>query len=299
MSFLVAFGFLIARLIRGWNKPEEAKGEEADAMDRRFRHKVTMFILNSVIGGLIVLSLIIVIQADFKDSKDIFNILLPVFAAWVGMLLTFYFSKENFEAAQKTVAQLAEKITGEQKLQSTRVDAVMKKPHQFWTLPDNYIGKEVGDPKNEIKLSELLKHLASPSDKDRLPLFKDSQGLYAKIDPAAGVKVVPAGVVHASTIRAFRDKKVTETPTTNIADLSLKDLINDTTFKSVFDNSFGVVAQDATLARAKAIMDNLSDKMDKKLKAGCYDIFVTQTGDDKGSVIGWITNDIINDNAKV
>jgi hypothetical protein len=60
-----------------------------------------------------------------------------------------------------------------------------------------------------------------------------------------------------------------------------------------------VVAQDATLARAKAIMDNLSDKMDKKLKAGCYDIFVTQTGDDKGSVIGWITNDIINDNAKV
>ena len=51
--------------------------------------------------------------------------------------------------------------------------------------------------------------------------------------------------------------------------------------------------------RAKAIMDNLSDKIDKRMKAGCYGVFVTNTGDDKEAVVGWITNDIINDNAKV
>ena len=31
----------------------------------------------------------------------------------------------------------------------------------------------------------------------------------------------------------------------------------------------------------------------------CYDILVTENGHDNESVIGWITNDIINENAKV
>jgi hypothetical protein len=127
-------------------------------------------------------------------------------------------------------------------------------------------------------------------NKDRLPLFKDDQGTYQKTGAAVGV-------VHLSTIQKFISNTATDGK--EVTDLSLGALISDTNFKSVFENSFGLVAETATLGRAKAVMDNLSQKIDKEIKAGCYDAFVTKTGDDKEPVLGWITNDIINENAKV
>jgi hypothetical protein len=67
--------------------------------------------------------------------------------------------------------------------------------------------------------------------------------------------------------------------------------------KPIFQRSFGLVSQKDTLARAKAVMDNLSKALGAA--GNCYDVFVTENGDDNESVIGWITNDIINENAKV
>ena len=61
--------------------------------------------------------------------------------------------------------------------------------------------------------------------------------------------------------------------------------------------SFVIVKGEGTLADAKNAMDNASAALGSK--GNCYDAFVTESGNADQAVIGWITNDIINENAKV
>jgi len=200
----------------------------------------------------------------------------------VGTVLAHYFQKENLTAATQSITDLASKVAGADKLQSVPVKNVMIRPEAIKTLPDSLIGQE----NKGIKLSDVIAQLQVEPKRDRLPLFKGNQ----KSGPAAGV-------IHLSTINTFISKKKKPPE-----ELSLDDLINDTEFKfkAVFDNSFGLVDENATLARAKAVMENLGQKIRAAGADGdCYDVFVTATGDAKEPVLGWITNDIINGNAKV
>jgi len=276
------------------------KGATRDvADDPAFRNRVARYVLNSAIWGLIILaSFIIVVPAWTNrpirpEAKEIFNALLPVFGTWVGTLLAFYFSKENFEAASKAVADLAKTVSGADRLQSVAVKDVMIKTNQIETLPNDYIGKKVKDDNKDILLSKLVEHLKTPGvNKDRLPLFKDKQGTYQKTGAAVGV-------VHLSTIQGFISNKDLHPADRRAEDLTLDDLITAKYYKSVFENSFGSVPEDATLGRAKTAMDNLSQKIDKEIKAGCYDVFVTKTGDGKEPVLGWITNYFITEEAWV
>jgi len=43
---------------------------------------------------------------------------LPLLGVWVGTLLAYYFSKENFEAATKSVTEMAREIGGMEKLRA-------------------------------------------------------------------------------------------------------------------------------------------------------------------------------------
>jgi hypothetical protein len=82
-----------------------------------------------------------------------------------------------------------------------------------------------------------------------------------------------------------------------MANLSLADLLADPQFGPVLRGSFGLVKSDATLADAKSAMDKASAALGST--GNCYDIFATATGSASEPILGWITNDIINDNAKV
>src|SRR5205807_604178 len=167
------------------DKPAQDTGDT----DAAFRHQVTMLVLNGAIWGLIILSLLIIVQAaNAADSEKIFNAILPVFGTWVGTLLAFYFSKANFDAATKSVTDIAQKMTGADKLQSTLAKNVMIKPDQIETLPSDYIGIKVGDPEKKILLGKLIENCK----KDRIPLLKDGNDTYQKVGAAAGV-------VHLST----------------------------------------------------------------------------------------------------
>ena len=56
-------------------------------------------------------------------------------------------------------------------------------------------------------------------------------------------------------------------------------------------------ANSAGAPRAKAVMDNVSKALGAD--GNCYDVLVIQNCHDDEPVIGWITNDIINENAKI
>jgi hypothetical protein len=235
------------------------------------------------------------------NVKYVFGAILPLLGTWVGAVLAHYFQKENLAAATQSISDLASKVAGTDRLQATLARDVMIKPDQIATLPDKYIGQKVKDVKAQASLSELVGYLKS-INKDRLPLFCDSQ---TNEDQQTYQKNgVAAGVVHLTSINAFIQAYASLPADAGKKDsttLSLGDLISDDKckYKTVFDNSFGLVAEDTTLGRAKAVMENLTQKIPSGIKEGCYNIFVTKTGDAKETVLGWVTNDIINGNAKV
>ncbi|MBW1841809.1 MAG: hypothetical protein JRI75_08435, partial [Deltaproteobacteria bacterium] len=95
--------------------------------ENKFRHWMAIFILALSIGGLIVLSIVVVvIGGDLESAKYVFATVLPLFGTWVGTLLAFYFSRENFESATRSVRKMAEGLTGIEKLKSIKVTEAMR-----------------------------------------------------------------------------------------------------------------------------------------------------------------------------
>jgi hypothetical protein len=92
----------------------------------------------------------------------------------------------------------------------------------------------------------------------------------------------PLFMVHNSLIYQFMAKKAMEgTGSTPIQELSLADLLSDATLKCIFETTFAVVSERASLADAKHAMLSV---------AGCQDVFVTANGIRSEPVLGWITN---------
>jgi hypothetical protein len=241
--------------------------------------------------GIFLLCYIVLTPTTNKDTAQyVFGAVLPLLGTWVGAVLAHYFQKENLAAATQSISDLASKVTGADKLKSTPVKTVMIRPDRIDTLPDDLLGKA----DNEIKLSELLTHLNITIKRDRLPIFKDKK------------KTGPINrVLHRSIIERFIAKQALladeagkpQLDATQIANLTLADLMNDRELGLVVLGSFALVKSEATLADAKNSMDNASAALGSK--GNCYDIFVTDNGTADETVVGWITNDVINENAKV
>jgi len=63
--------------------------------------------------------------AEFdRSNTTLFNILLPVFGAWVGVVVTFYFGSEQARKAQETLAQA---LSPEAKLSATKVEQALSR----------------------------------------------------------------------------------------------------------------------------------------------------------------------------
>ena len=65
-----------------------------------------------LVGATIAITIlaVITIVGDPSQAKDIFNVILPVFASWVGTVLAFYFGRENYEAANQQAQDLVQKV---------------------------------------------------------------------------------------------------------------------------------------------------------------------------------------------
>ena len=64
-------------------------------------------------------------DVSFKNTKDIIGFFLPVVGTWMGTILTFYFTKENFESASRSMQETIKKLTSEDKLKATKATEVM------------------------------------------------------------------------------------------------------------------------------------------------------------------------------
>lgn len=198
---------------------------------------------------------IIAIQKQPDETMTIFNIVLPVMATWVGTILAFYFGKENFESANKSVQEMFDKISPEQREQSL-VKAIMRSI--FNTV---YYKFEKGKSDKDVKISELRELLKG----------KISRLLIINSDGK------PKYIIHDSRFSSFllAEGKDTDTLAKFIADHHKKGI------NFGINKGFIMVSESTTLGEAK-----------KKLieHPPCQDIFITKNGTEKEPLTGWISN---------
>ncbi len=203
--------------------------------------------------------------SDKETMKLVFSSVLPLFGAWIGTILAFYYGRENFEAGTRNVIKIAEAV-GLERLKEIPVTSKMIARKDMIVYDQ---------PVDKIKLKEIINKL---SERERLPILNDKMAIIY--------------MIHKSAIDSYlAEKALLSPPPTNLNDLTLKDLLeDDAKLKNLFEQSFGFVKASSTLADAKIEMEKIPK---------CQDVFVTQSGDKAEPVIGWITNNLIQENARL
>jgi len=216
------------------------------------------------ITGVGVIAAAVVLLATDKEraSQMVLTAVLPLLASWVGTVLAYYYSSESLEAATRSVKDL---VTSQEKLEATPATEVMIGLHEMVSFTYS----------DDLKIRDILGRLKTSGKGERLPFLGD--------------KKQPVYMLHKSAI----DEGIVETAKAggNIAELTLRELFEKVSgLKELAEQSFGVIAKDATLANAQSEMRRIKN---------CQDVFVTEDGRKDSPVIGWITNGIIEEKSRV
>jgi len=199
---------------------------------------------------------------------------LPIIGTWVGTVLAFYFSKENFDAASKSVIASAKQVAAGQQLTSVLVTSAM-------VARDVLHYEQITQAKkaDALRLSEIFDRLDAKKvnrmpvlDENNAPLYmihrSEMDGFVARETLKALKAVIPPAAAAAPTTSAPASDKLT------LADFLKTD-------DAKYRNAFGVVAANATMADAKQEMDKVTFRQD---------VFVTEKGSAHESILGLITN---------
>jgi hypothetical protein len=219
------------------------------------------------------------LNTEFTDIKELFGILLPLIGTWVGTVLAYYFSKDNFEAANKSVRDLVNQVTStDEKLQELKVSDVMVKPEIF---PYKTIDKLVAIEKCDFKIQELVK-LMDDTNVERLPILEKDTLKFVFL-------------FYRTTLERFQIgylKKIIKLKDDNISILD-----ENLTVQDMFDSTFKLIKDVWELTIKKkflpvnAILQEARQMMlDNTI---CQDVFITKTGNRDEKVEGWITDTII------
>ncbi len=231
---------------------------------------IALLIVLFTFGTLVLL--IIYAFNNFTNAKDIMGLILPMIGTWMGTVLAFYFSRENFEAASKSMQQTITNLTGEEKLKSTKTKDVM--------IPVEKIKHPFSGNKtiSTVTLKELLQFLEQ-KDLNRLVVIEGNKVKY---------------VLHKSLLDSFISEQVLNN------NASAEELENYTIeqirehgsqdIKNKMEHGVEFLNKDATLFEVQQKMNENVD---------CQDVFITSSGKPDEEVIGWVTNAIISDKIKV
>jgi hypothetical protein len=205
----------------------------------------------------------VAITKDTSVGKDVLSAVLPLLGSWVGTVLAYYFSRDNFEAANQSLSNMVDKVS-QTELKSIPVTEKMMKMNEIFHKKESEINQKLVDILEKFDDSKEIW--------SRLPIFSDNNQI--------------RGIIHRATIEKFirkcyRDANLSK----KIEELTIKDLLDDPELKDGYD----VIYETGTLADVKEKMDKLP----------CKDIFITKNGNKEEPVIGWVTNAIIMKNAKL
>ncbi|MEO1116161.1 MAG: hypothetical protein AAFY05_27735 [Pseudomonadota bacterium] len=289
-SNVIIIGLLIAILIvvvlvwKSKNKSEDAGNSASDA-SAGFREMLAEDIVKLSIAGLVAVSLVVLFvgtvviddkQKAVENSQYVFAALLPLFATWVGTVLAYYFSKQNFEAANKATESLV-KLSGK-KLRSVSIEEAM------------------------IPLSAIVGAVEAPNDNLRdVPLQKVAEAMDQKLPggrPISRVVILTAnkaciGIIHRSIWSEMRAVVASSGATVNFkneaANGDTLDKVHDLESETRAPEQFGkFITHSIAFARAGATLADAKMRMESR--DDCQDVFVTANGNASEPIIGWVTN---------
>jgi hypothetical protein len=244
----------------------------ASSGDNKTREFLSITLVVLALSGIVLLSAVtLLIGRNIETAKWVFGAVMPVLGTWVGTVLAFYFSKENFNAAAQSVADMARQASGIDKLRTMAVRDKM--------IPASQIKSQAMTPADAAaaKLSDLLTTFAGY---ERILLLNSGGGAVLYLIYRAEINAY-LGEVALSTAPGKPDP----------ATVTVQNLIDSSPRrKTLFTSSFDVVAVTATLADAKIKMDKIDH---------CNDIFVTNNGGKEEPLLGWITDNTLIENARV
>ena len=249
------------------NLTEKKTGTEKNSL----RDRLALWIIVIAGGGVVMLAAIMIYYATDREkaAQLVMTGVLPLLGVWVGTILAYYFSKENLQAATESFTKVAALRPPEEKLKAIPVKTVMikKDAMEFETLPAD-----------QLILVATRNKIQAAGKGERRPILDDQKQ-----------KVVY--MVHKSAIDSFLTTMATTDTQSKLEDLTLKDMLDKGgDLKALLEGSFAFVEETATLDKAKATMENTKN---------CQDVFVTAGGTKDEAVLGWITNEIIQKNAKL
>jgi hypothetical protein len=227
----------------------------------------------TALGGIIIVSAALTLKPDtiMEAARLLLSALLPLFGTWVGTVLAFYFSKENYEAASQSTLDAVKSVA--QRLSSTPIAAKMMPLAQIIVvqLPaDGSIGS--------LKLSDIEAKFDTVGANGQ----KISRLLILNITGAC------VGILHHSVFTEMLAMGLRDTPPIDLATTTLSALVTKEcraykgmTYGDFIQKTIAFVAQDRTVADAKAAMEQIP---------GCQDVILTKTGDRAEPVIGWLSN---------
>ena len=184
----------------------------------------------------------------------VFTAVLPVFATWVGTVLAFYFTKESFAQAARSALD-----------QSAASGPVQTVTDPARMIPYDGIGKLVVDRASARKASM----------DDVIALFNDNTTRVIVFDRSRQ----PVFVIRRKLVPEAWQKLVADRQETG---MSVNDYLQQNGGATAMDAvQFGFIASSSTVDQARAQM----------FQAKCVDLFVTDTGQKTGAVIGWLPED--------
>jgi hypothetical protein len=232
--------------------------------DKDPRHALALVVCILSISAALLLSIIVIACNCKENAQFVITAILPLIGTWVGTVLAFYFSRDNFEAANRAALRLHSQMTSQEKLASIPVAQQMIKKDDILSKLETA----------KTTLAQLLKDMTKG---DRLPIFNSSNH--------------PRFIVHRSAIQGFISQRaLAGDDQATLSALTLQGLLAESNLNQLFSTSFSTVSESATLADAKSEMERTPK---------CQDIFVTADGTRNSEARGWITNNIIEKNAKL
>lgn len=215
------------------------------------------------------LAVTIVTFENALDPNTVFTAIVGLVGSWVGTVLTFYFSKDNFDAATKSTQDVIDKITSKNDLDSISAEESMI------PLKDiSFLKMEPEKGPGNYPLRELVSQYFSR--RNRLPVLN--------------AELYPLYILHRSLVDRF------------LAEHYLGPKEDDPTLDSLLKNykdqmsAFVTVKTADSLNFAKSTMENASHEAEGVIVS---DVFVTKNGSKKSEVIGWITNSLILEKSKI
>lgn len=236
---------------------------------------VTIFVISFT--GVIVLATVIIVLNEtdsttrYAHFKDIISILLPLWGTWIGTVLAYYFSKDNFESANRSVQQIVDKLSTEKKLATVKARDVMivrnKLIVQILNETEDLSKFKLKEDCIDFVEKNKIKRVLILDNKDRAKyvFHRDLISYFITNEVLAG------RVVQDATLKFMYEN----------ASAEIKDTIN---------NSVKFIGENANLLEAQNII--------QKYKT-CQDVFITKNGNPDEPVLGWITNVTLSENSIV